>query len=97
MRNYYAYSIMRCQKPFVLIKMKKTYVFLLKKDIMKFIFRLQISNKISIKTKIKIILLLMPNFFRTMYFCYWNKKMRNFIISTFGRYAYNKEYIKHNE
>lgn len=39
----------------------------------------------------------MPNFFRTMYFCYWNKKMRNFIISTFGRYAYNKEYIKHNE
>lgn len=39
----------------------------------------------------------MPKFFRTMYFCYWNKKMRNFIISTFGRYAYNKEYIKHNE
>lgn len=66
---------------------------------MKFTFRLLISNKISIKTKtkIKIILLLMPKFFRTMYFCYWNKKMRNFIISTFGRYAYNKEYIKHNE
>lgn len=45
-----------------------------KNEIMKLKFQLLFSNKISIKTKIKILLLLLPKCFRILYFRYWNKK-----------------------